>query len=103
MDPSVSLLGSEPDQEAHDLPPAWNAGDTRTQQRLTRILVQEIIIEQAAESNQVITLIHWTGGRHSEVRIAKMRVGGFPEPPSAVEVMRKLGGQWPDRDLAFTL
>lgn len=43
------------------------------------------------------------GGRHTEVRVAKMRSGGFPEPPSAVEVMRKLGGQWPDRELAVTL
>jgi hypothetical protein len=88
---------------AHDLPTAWNAGDTRTQQRLTRILVQEIVIEQDAKTNHVVALIHWTGGRHTEIRVAKTRAGGFPEPPSAVEVMRKLGGQWPDRDLAVTL
>lgn len=88
---------------AHDLPTAWNAGDTRTQQRLTRILVQEIVIEHDAEANHVVALIHWMGGRHTEIRVAKTRAGGFPEPPSAVEVMRKLGGQWPDRDLAVTL
>src|SRR5579863_685388 len=32
-----------------------------------------------------------------------MRSGGFPNQPSAVEVMRKLGGRWPDRELAVTL
>jgi DNA invertase Pin-like site-specific DNA recombinase len=88
---------------AHDLPTAWNSGDSRTQQRLTRILVQEVVIEHDVKTNQVVALIHWTGGRHSEVRVDKMRAGGFPEPPSAVEVIRKLGGQWPDRDLAVTL
>ena len=88
---------------ARDLPAAWNAGDHRTQQRLTRILVQEIVVEHDAKSNEVVAMIHWAGGRHTEVRVAKMRSGGFPEPPSAVEVMRKLGGQWADRELAVTL
>lgn len=88
---------------AHDLPSAWNAGDARTQQRLTRILVQEVVIEHDIKANQVVALIHWTGGRHSEVRVAKMRSGGFPNQPSPVEVMRKLGGHWPDRELAVTL
>jgi DNA invertase Pin-like site-specific DNA recombinase len=88
---------------AHDLPAAWNAGDHRTQQRLTRILVQEIVVEHDAKCNEVVAMIHWAGGRHTEVRVAKMRSGGFPEPPSAVEVMRKLGGQWADRELAVTL
>ena len=88
---------------AHDLPAAWNAGDIRTQQRLTRVLVQEVVVEHDSETNEVVALIHWTGGRHSEVRVSKRRSGGFPEPPSAVEVMRKLGGQWPDRELAVTL
>lgn len=88
---------------AYDLPSAWNAGDARTQQRLTRILVQEVVIEHDTKANQVVAVIHWTGGRHSEVRVAKMRSGGFPNQPSPVEVMRKLGGRWPDRELAVTL
>ena len=56
-------------------------------------------------SNEVRLTIHWTGGRHTELRIARVKTGRYPEDrsPSAVEVVRKMAGQWPDRDLAVTL
>src|SRR4051794_290288 len=92
---------------AQDLPAAWNAPavDIRTKQRLTRILIQEVVIDNDEHANQVVVVIHWTGGRHTEVRISKVRTGRYPEDrfPSSVEVMRTLGGNWPDRDLAVTM
>lgn len=92
---------------AHDLPTAWNApsADARTKQRLTRILIQEVIIDLDDEANQIVLAIHWNGGRHTEVRVARVRTGRYPDDrhPSAVEVMRKLGGHWPDRELAVTM
>ena len=92
---------------AHDLPAAWNAPstDTRTKQRLTRILVQEVVIDDDSKANQIVLVIHWTGGRHTEVRVAKVRTGRYPDDryPSPVEVMRTLGGHWPDRELAVTM
>ena len=50
-------------------------------------------------------LIHWVGGRHTEARVARRRAGGYPEgrSPGAVEVVRELGGRWPDRELAVTM
>ena len=90
---------------AHDLPAAWNAPstDARTKQRLTRILIQEVVID--SEANQIVLVIHWTGGRHTEVRVAKVRTGRYPDDryPSPVEVMRTIGGHWPDRELAVTM
>jgi DNA invertase Pin-like site-specific DNA recombinase len=90
---------------AHDLPAAWNASstDARTKQRLTRILIQEVVID--SEADQIVVVIHWTGGRHSEVRVAKVRTGRYPDDryPSPVEVMRTIGGHWPDRQLAVTM
>jgi DNA invertase Pin-like site-specific DNA recombinase len=90
---------------AHDLPTAWNAPstDARTKQRLTRILIQEVVID--SEANQIVLVIHWTGGRHTEVRVAKVRTGRYPDDryPSPVEVMRTIGGHWPDRELAVTM
>jgi DNA invertase Pin-like site-specific DNA recombinase len=92
---------------AHDLPAAWNAPgvDTRTKQRLTRILIQEVVIDQKDESNEAVVTIHWTGGRHTEVRVSRIRTGRYPDDrhPSPVEVIRNLGGQWPDRELAVTM
>jgi hypothetical protein len=92
---------------AHDLPAVWNAPSTtmRTKQRLTRILIHEIVIDQNEDAKEAVVTIHWTGGRHTEVRVARVRSGRYPEDrhPSPVEVIRNLGGQWPDRELAVTM
>lgn len=92
---------------AHDLPAAWNAPNTtmRTKQRLTRILIQEIVIDQKDDAKEAVVTIHWTGGRHTEIRVCRVRSGRYPEDrhPSPVEVIRNLGGQWPDRELAVTM
>lgn len=94
-------------QLAHDLPMAWNAPstDTRTKQRLIHILVQEIVCDLDDATNEAVLLIHWTGGRHTEVRVARVKTGRYPSEiaPSAVEALRKLGGHWPDRELAVSL
>lgn len=88
---------------AHDLPAAWNAPttDARTRQRLTHILVHEVVIDLDDAANEAVVLIHWVGGCHTEVRVPRVKTGRYPADrrPSPVEVMRKLGGQWPDRDL----
>jgi DNA invertase Pin-like site-specific DNA recombinase len=83
-------------QLAHDLPAAWNASssDTRTKQRLIHILVQEIVCNLDDETNETVLLIHWTGGRHTEVRVPRVKTGRYPNDmaPTAVEVIRKLAG-----------
>jgi hypothetical protein len=92
---------------AHDLPKAWNASgaDARTKQRLTRILIHEVVINLDEGSNEAVATIHWHGGRHTEIRVARVSTGRYPADrhPGAVEVIRKLGGQWPDRELAVTM
>lgn len=92
---------------AHDLPAAWNppSTDPRTKQPLTRILIQEVVIDLDDASKEAVVTVHWNGGRHTEVRVARVRSGRYREDrhPSPVEVIRKLGGQWPDRELAVTM
>jgi hypothetical protein len=70
-----------------------------------RVLIQEVVIDLDDANNEVVLTIHWTGGRHSETRVARTRTGRYPEDrhPSAVEVIRKLGGMWSDRQLATTM
>lgn len=94
-------------QLANDLPAAWNAPstDARTRQRLTRIVIEEVVIDLDDATNEVVVTIHWVGGRHTEVRVARVKTGRYPadRKPNAVEVMRKLGGHWPDREVAVTM
>lgn len=92
---------------ARNLPAAWNAPttDARTKQRLIRVLVREVIVDGNDKANEVMATIHWAGGRHTQIRIGRVRTGRYPDDkqPSAVEAMKKLGGHWPDRELAVTL
>src|SRR5206468_7332939 len=79
-------------QLAHDLPAAWNAptNDARTKQRLTHLLIQEVIISLDAATHEAVLVVHWTGGRHTELRVARVRTGRYPvdhdHAPNAVEV-----------------
>jgi DNA invertase Pin-like site-specific DNA recombinase len=94
-------------QLAHDLPTAWNAPstDTRTKQRLIHILIQEIVCELDSDANEAVLLIHWTGGRHTQVRVPRVKTGRYPNDlaPAAVDALRKLAGQFPDKELAMSL
>lgn len=92
---------------AHDLPAAWNAPstDSGTKQRLIHILVKEIVCDLDDATNEAVLLIHWTGGRHTEVRVPRVKTGRYPGDiaPSAVDALRELAGHWPDRELAVSL
>ena len=52
---------------AHDLPATWNAlgADMRTKQRLTRIPIQEVVIDLDDITNEAVATVHWTGGRRT--------------------------------------
>src|SRR6202043_2620252 len=69
------------------------------------ILVQEIVCELDDATNEAVLLIHWRGGRHTEVRVARVKTGRYPSDmaPTAVDALRKLAGRWPDRELAVSL
>jgi len=92
---------------AQDLPTVWNAPntDTRTKQRIVRTLILEVVIDLDNKADEVVLMIHWIGGRHTEVRIPRVKTGRYPSDcnPSPVVVMRKLGGKWPDKELATTM
>lgn len=92
---------------ARDLPAVWNASGTeaRTRQRITHILIREVIIDLDDATNEAVVTLHWAGGRHTALRVSRVRTGRYPEGRGAspVDAIRKMGGQWPDREIAVTL
>jgi len=92
---------------AQDLPTVWNSSDndSRTKQRITHILIQEVVIDLDDKANEAVVTVHWKGGRHTELRLPRVRCGRYPEDrrASPVETIRKLGGHWPDRQIAVTM
>jgi DNA invertase Pin-like site-specific DNA recombinase len=101
-----------PDKEtlfslAQDLPAIWNspATEMRVKQRIVRILVEEIIADVDEANTEIVLLIHWTGGRHSELRIKKNLTGKHSRCTSleAIEIIRQMAGKFADDQIAATL
>ena len=92
---------------AQDLPAIWNspATDMRLKQRIVRILIREIMAEVEEKNREVVLLIHWAGGRHSEVRVKKSETGRSRRctDPEAIEVIRQMAGKFSDQQIAGTL
>jgi hypothetical protein len=92
---------------AEDLSAAWNAPGTttRTRQRLMRALIREIVADVDEAAREVVLVIHWRGGQHSELRVRKPRTGehGCRTPEEALAVMRSMAARWSDEDIAASL
>lgn len=92
---------------AQDLPAIWNSPSTdmRLKQRIVRILVREIIADVDEKSREVVLLIHWAGGRHSELRAKKFGTGRNRRctDPEAIEVLRQMAGKFSDQQIAATM
>ena len=92
---------------ADDLSAAWKAPRTtmRTRQRLVRALITEIVVDVDEAAGEIVLVIHWKGGQHSELRVRKPRTGehGCSTPEQALAVMRSMAGRWSDQDIAASL
>jgi DNA invertase Pin-like site-specific DNA recombinase len=92
---------------AQDLPAIWNSpsADMRLKQRIVRILIREIIADVEEKSREVVLVIHWAGGRHSELRVKKSETGRSRRctDPEAIEVLRQMAGKFSDQQIAATM
>lgn len=92
---------------AEDLESAWASGSTdqRTRQRLVRALIEEIVVDVDDATREVVLLVHWRGGQHSELRVRKPASGEHTKcaPEEATKVIREMATRWSDEDIAATL
>jgi DNA invertase Pin-like site-specific DNA recombinase len=92
---------------AQDLEAAWSAPSTtmRTRQQLVRTLIEEIIVDVDDATREVVFVIHWRGGQHSELRIRKPATGEHTRraPEEADRVIREMAGRWSEAEIAATL
>jgi excisionase family DNA binding protein len=92
---------------AQDLPAIWNlpSTDMRLKQRLVRIVIDEIVVNVDAESNEVVVVLHWAGGRHSELRVKKNGTGQHRRCTNvdAIGIIRQMAERFSDEQIAATL
>jgi DNA invertase Pin-like site-specific DNA recombinase len=92
---------------ATDLEAIWNGphADIRLKKRLVRTLIHEIVVDVDAPAGEVILVIHWKGGAHTELRLPRRRRGQNSTQTSKdiIEAVRMLARICPDNLLANVL
>jgi hypothetical protein len=107
-----SVAGPATDREAllslaRDLPAVWNSKttDMKMKQRLVRALIEEIVVNMEEATREVVLVVHWQGGVHSELRVRKPASGEhrMRACKEADEVIREMATRWPAEHIAATL
>jgi DNA invertase Pin-like site-specific DNA recombinase len=92
---------------AANLPEVWNspAADMRLKQRIVRMLVQEIVADVDEATNEIVLVVHWIGGRHTQLRVQKPTPGkhGRGTSEDCLALIKGMVGRWSDEDIAATL
>jgi len=92
---------------SEDLQGAWDAPSVtmRARQQMLRTLINEIIVDVDDDQREIIMIIHWHGGQHSELRLRKPRSGehGCITSEDAVAVIGSMAGKWSDEHIAAAL
>ena len=62
---------------AVDLKTVWTAPstDARLKKRIVRTVIHEVVADIDADAAEIVLLVHWVGGAHSEIRLPKRRRG----------------------------
>jgi hypothetical protein len=62
---------------AADLETVWNAPstDARPKKRIVRTVIHEVIADIDPEAAEIVLIVHWIGGVHSEIRLPRRRRG----------------------------
>jgi DNA invertase Pin-like site-specific DNA recombinase len=62
---------------ASNLKTVWSAPttDARLKKRIVRTLIHEVVADIDDEASEIVIVVHWVGGAHSELRLPKRRRG----------------------------
>jgi DNA invertase Pin-like site-specific DNA recombinase len=92
---------------AADLEAIWQhpQSDARLKKRIVRTLMREIVVDIDAAASEVILVIHWSGGIHTELRLPRRRRGqnSRQSSPQLIDAVRILANLCSDDLIAGTL
>src|SRR5271165_2328169 len=71
---------------ASNLRTVWSAPttDARLKKRIVRTLVQEVVADIDDMASEIVLIVHWAGGAHSEMRLPKRRRGQRNSTPADI-------------------
>lgn len=79
--------------------------DARLRKRIVRSLIHEVIVDIDTSASEVVLVIHWKGGVHTEVRVPRRRRGqnSTHTAPATLDAVRALARICPDAFIANVL
>src|SRR5438552_8712721 len=90
---------------ADDLPRLWNhpAASSETRKRILRAVLNEIIV--TVEADRLRLVLHWEGGDHTRLEVAKNRTGQnrWKTDAETVQLVHELARILPDHSIAPVL
>jgi hypothetical protein len=90
---------------ADQLEVLWPDADPRLRKRIVRALIEEVIVDVDDAAAEVVLLIHWKGGAHSELRFPRRRRGqnNAHTPVQIIDAVRALANICTDDLIASAL
>jgi DNA invertase Pin-like site-specific DNA recombinase len=92
---------------AEDFPAVWGAPNTdvRLKKRIIRLVIEEIVVSVASEPPEITLIVHWKGGKHTQLIVRKNRTGHHRHctDRAIVDVVRDLARSLPDQHIARVL
>ena len=65
--------------------------DAKLKKRIVRTVIREVIADLDDDASEIVLLVHWAGGAHTEIRLPKRRRGQRnATPPDIVKAVRQL-------------
>ena len=83
---------------ADDVKVVWEdpSADGRLKKRIVRTLVQEVVVDVDDDAAEIVLVVHWAGGAHTELRLPRRRrgqcTGTSTEIVAAVRVLVRIAG-----------
>jgi DNA invertase Pin-like site-specific DNA recombinase len=78
---------------ADDLTAVWTSptADARLKKRIVRTVIREVVADIDAEAAEIVLIVHWMGGIHTELRLPRRRKGQRNStPPDVIAAVRSL-------------
>src|SRR5215831_17016797 len=92
---------------AGDLEAVWSHPDTdaRLKKRIVGTLIEEVMVDVDGQTGEIVAVVHWKGGVHTELRIPRRRRGysRAHTPKEIVEAVRVLVRICSDETIAGVL
>jgi hypothetical protein len=78
---------------AADLKSVWTTPttDARLKKRIVRTVIHEVIADIHTDAAEIVLLVHWVGGVHTEIRLPRRRRG--QRTSTSADVIAAVGGR----------